>query len=216
MIKERERSLVANIAAANNFNIEHLRTNFSQVENATFYYISGFFLTVSPPSMLEVAQHALQNNKRFSLNLGALFLIEFFKDPMMQVFPYCDYIFGNEDEAAKFAEVHGLNNSNMEEIAQQMANLPKEGTNPRTVVITQGKNNTVVATPTEVRTFAVNPIEESRIIDTNGAGDAFVGGFLAMLLKGNDLEKCVNGGHYAAGEIIQRSGCVFPSEPAFE
>lgn len=74
----------------------------------------------------------------------------------------------------------------------------------------------MVATPTEVRTFPVAPIEESRIIDTNGAGDAFVGGFLALLLKGNDIERAVNGGHYAAGEIIQRSGCTFPSEPSFE
>lgn len=32
---------------------------------------------------------------------------------MMQVFPYTDYVFGNEDEATKFAEVHGLNKSSM-------------------------------------------------------------------------------------------------------
>lgn len=29
------------------------------------------------------------------------------------------------------------------------------------------------------RTYPVPPIEKEKIIDTNGAGDAFVGGFLA-------------------------------------
>lgn len=42
------------------------------------------------------------------MNLSAPFLIEFFKEPMMQCLPYMDFVFSNEDEAAKFGEVHGL------------------------------------------------------------------------------------------------------------
>ena len=30
--------------------------------------------------------------------------------------------------------------------------------------------------------------EQEKLVDTNGAGDAFVGGFLAALAKGKDIE----------------------------
>ena len=55
----------------------------------------------------------------------------------------------------------------------------------------------------------VAPIEASTIVDTNGAGDSFVGGFFAELGKGSDLRTAVNKGNELAGKVIQKSGCVF-------
>ena len=49
-------------------------------------------------------------------------------------------------------------------------------------------------------------------IDTNGAGDAFVGGFMSQLIKGEPLAKCVDAGHWASTVIIQESGCTYPAE----
>ncbi|CAN0431315.1 unnamed protein product, partial [Hapterophycus canaliculatus] len=46
---------------------------------------------------------------------------------------------------------------------------------------------------------------------STGAGDAFVGGFLAQLVKNESIDKCVDAGHWASRVIIQRSGCTFPS-----
>jgi len=47
---------------------------FSIVEKAKYFYISGFFLTVSPDSIQLVAEHAAANNKvRYDLNLAFLF-----------------------------------------------------------------------------------------------------------------------------------------------
>ena len=51
--------------------------------------------------------------------------------------------------------------------------------------------------------FPVEKIPKEEIVDSNGAGDAFVGGFLAGLIKGGDLEQCVYAGHYAAGVILR-------------
>jgi adenosine kinase len=49
------RSLVANISAANNYKETHLaEVGWKHVEAAEIFYISGFFLTVSPPSILKV------------------------------------------------------------------------------------------------------------------------------------------------------------------
>ena len=57
-----ERSLVAALNAANNYKIDHLSKpeNWKLVEDARFYYSAGFFLTVSPDSMLKVAKHSAE------------------------------------------------------------------------------------------------------------------------------------------------------------
>jgi len=55
----------------------------------------------------------------------------------------------------------------------------------------------------------VPPIPRDLIVDTNGAGDSFVGGFFASLALGNDLLTSVAKGNEMAGKVIQHSGCVF-------
>ncbi|TNN82417.1 Adenosine kinase [Liparis tanakae] len=56
----------------------------------------GFFLTVSPESIMKVAKHASDHNKIFCMNLSAPFISQFFKEPLMKVMPYVDILFGNE------------------------------------------------------------------------------------------------------------------------
>jgi len=51
-------------------------------------------------------------------------------------------------------------------------------------------------------------------VDSNGAGDSFVGGFLAGVVRGVPLEACVTAGHYAAGVILRVSGCAPSGKPA--
>lgn len=114
LITGHHRSLCANLAAANNFTIDHLEKPENQVhlQNAEFFYVSGFFLTVSPPSILAVARHALEFNKMFMFNLSAPFLSQFFKDPLMQVLPYVDILFGNETVSCPVVEGNQLNSTN--------------------------------------------------------------------------------------------------------
>jgi len=47
------------------------------------------------------------------------------------------------------------------------------------------------------------------IVDTNGAGDAFLGGFLAGLLQEKPLEVAVKAGLYCARKILQTSGTEY-------
>ena len=63
LITGQDRSLVTKLDAANHFTTEHLEPNWDVVEKAKFFYSSGFFLTVSPDSMVKVGQHAAQTNK---------------------------------------------------------------------------------------------------------------------------------------------------------
>uniref|UniRef100_A0A3P8Y5Z1 Adenosine kinase n=1 Tax=Esox lucius TaxID=8010 RepID=A0A3P8Y5Z1_ESOLU len=214
------RSLVANLAAANCYDKEKhldLESNWDLVEKARVYYIAGFFLTVSPESILKVAKHASENNKIFGLNLSAPFISQFFKDDMMEVMPYVDILFGNETEAATFAREQGFEETgDIAAIARWAQALPKVNQRrPRTVVFTQGRDDTVATVGEKVTMFPVLDIDQNDIVDTNGAGDAFVGGFLSELVQERPLEECIRAGHYAANVIIRRAGCTFPEKPNF-
>ncbi len=54
-------------------------------------------------------------------------------------------------------------------------------------------------------------VDESLIIDTNGAGDSFAGGFLSRYIKDKPLDECMRAGHWAASVIIQKRGCQIPN-----
>ncbi|KAM6182773.1 adenosine kinase isoform 1-T1 [Erethizon dorsatum] len=213
------RSLVANLAAANYYKKEKhldLEKNWMLVEKARVCYIAGFFLTVSPESILKVALYASENNRIFTLNLSAPFISQFYKEPLMKVMPYVDILFGNEAEAATFAREQGFETEDIKEIAQKTQALPKVNSQrPRVVIFTQGREDTIMATESEVTAFPVLDQDQKGIIDTNGAGDAFVGGFLSQLVSDKPLTECIRAGHYAANVIIRRSGCTFPEKPDF-
>lgn len=213
-----ERSLCAALNAANNYKIAHLEQpeNWKLVEDAKFFYSAGFFLTVSPDSMLKVAKHSAEKGKTYTMNLSAPFLMEVppFKSAMMECMPYVDVLFGNESEAATFAKTEGWETTDVKEIACKASMLPKaEGASAgRLVVFTQGMDPTIVAKDGAILgEFPVIPLAAEKLVDTNGAGDAFVGGFLSQFVKGAELEKCVAAGNYGANAIIQQSGCKCPA-----
>uniref|UniRef100_A0A3P9KHI9 Adenosine kinase n=1 Tax=Oryzias latipes TaxID=8090 RepID=A0A3P9KHI9_ORYLA len=80
-------------------------------------------------------------------------------------------------EAATFAKEQGFETDDIAEIARKTQNLPKENTRrQRVVVFTQGKDDTVATVDDQVTMFPVVDIDQNDIVDTNGAGDAFVGG----------------------------------------
>ncbi|CAA2969026.1 adenosine kinase 2 [Olea europaea subsp. europaea] len=214
-----ERSLIANLSAANCYKSDHLKRpeNWALVEKAKYIYIAGFFLTVSSDSIMLVAEHAAAKNKIFTTNLSAPFICEFFKDVQDKVFPYADIVFGNETEARTFSRVHGWETENVEEIALKISQLPKVNeTRKRITVITQGGDPVVVAEDGKVKLFPVILLPKEKLVDTNGAGDAFVGGFLSQLVQEKPIEDCVKAGCYAANVIIQRSGCTYPEKPDFK
>jgi len=105
------------------------------------------------------------------LNLSAPFIPQFFKDQLDTVLPYTDYTCCNETEARAYSASHEWGTEDVVEIAKKLAALPKKNTQrPRTVIITQGLEPTVVAFGAEVKQFPVHKLPKEAINDTNGAG----------------------------------------------
>lgn len=135
---------------------------------------------------------------------------------MDQTSPYWDYLFGNESEALAYAESHDLKTTSIAEIGKHLALLPKANSaRPRVVVLTQGPDAVIVNVArdgnVETTEYPVAKIPDEEIVDSNGAGDAFAGGFMAQLILGGDIATFVKAGEWLAGLCLRSNGPAYVS-----
>ncbi|PRP76468.1 adenosine kinase [Planoprotostelium fungivorum] len=217
LVHERERALIARLGAAEHYNKSHFESEEIQglLKGAEFFYATSFVLTHSPNVILSMGQLAAEHNKVLSINISAAFLVQFFWEKLEPVIRYADLIFANEVEAAALGEKLGWG-SDLKEIARKLGEYEKENKKrTRTVVFTQGAQETIVYHNGQVTSFQPLKIAVERIVDTNGAGDSFVGGFLSKFVDGKTTDESVAAGHYCASECIQLSGATLPPTNKF-
>merc|ERR1712127_318274 len=142
-----ERSLCTNLSAANNYKAEHCKQadNWKVVQGAKIIYSAGFFATVSPEA-IKAASAEKAKEGIYCMNLSAPFLMQVppFKAVFVETMPYVDYLFGNETEALTWAETESWETTDIEFIATRLSLIPSAKSRHRTVVITQGKDPTIV------------------------------------------------------------------------
>lgn len=204
------RSLVTTLQAAEMFEQSHLSspTVAPLVDAANVFYVEGFFLTHGASIVLELSKKASAASKTFALNFSAPFIPQFFGTQLQSILPYCDIIIGNETEAEAYAAANGLpDTKDLAAIAKAVAISPKSNkSRPRVVVFTHGAESTILvssAEPDSPKIFSVSPIDDKFIVDTNGAGDAFAGGFLGAYVAGKSFDECVEVGHKMGAMCVQ-------------
>ena len=107
---------------------------------------------------------------------------------------------------------------NLEEYdSEQMLNVIKEKSavlNVPSMVVTMGKNGAVFY---DSRTGEEGhcPCCPCTLVDTTGAGDAFLSGTVMGLTKGYSLEKSVKAGTHLASATIQVAESSCPKNPKF-
>lgn len=223
VIVEKERALCADLGACLKYKTSHFDDNVDTLGNHKFISAYGFFITSNYEALVKAANYATDNSKTFVFNLGAVFLIHGHKKEYAEILEHCDIVFGNEDEIDAFGEVFEIGSTDRNDIAKWIAESPKKDTTKsRIVVITQGKEPTIVVTKshesetTDIQSYEVDELEHDKIVDTNSAGDSFAGGFMASIALGHSTETAVKSGAYCAKYIIQQSGCSFPTTSEFE
>jgi len=219
-----DRSLVTNLGAAEKFHPSFLATPDVKtlLASAEYIYLEGYFVTHGLESLKILCDHAVENDQVVALNLSAPFVAQFFKKQIDELLPYVDILFGNETEAAAFATGEGWDASDLPLVAHKIAHSFKKNLNrPRLVIITQGSGSTIVSSPSLVsdssfaptssdtktsRAFPVTQLAPETIVDTNAAGDAFAGGFMAGLVLGMGVDQCVELGHRLGGMCCGQAG----------
>ncbi|XP_072048417.1 uncharacterized protein [Amphiura filiformis] len=220
LITDNNRCLCAEFAAAKAYSMNHLQQpeNWQHIVQAQILYVTGYFLHSSPDcGKLLAGSSGNKEGKKFCFNLSAPYICLEAMDRIKEIFPYIDILFGNEEEVKALEKELQLKNdcNTTQEIVFQVGQLlEKQRGKPCTVVITQGNKSTVVYHDSKLTEYPVVAVPPACIVDTCGAGDAFVGGFLAKLACGADIPECIRCGHYAAGKMIQCQGIQIPKEKA--
>ena len=223
VVVDNERSLCADLSACLKYKTSHLEAHLERIKDYKIIYTTGFFITSNAEALLKLAEFASENDILFSFNLSAVFLLQIAKDSFVSVLPYVDLLFGNEDEIDTFSTMFEVGSTDRKEIAKYIAKMDKKNTKkPRTVIITQGSEDTIVAihdfenNVTTVNTYSIPVLTKEEIVDTNSAGDSFTGGYLAAIAQGHSHETALEAARYCAKYILQTPGCQFPRNNEYE
>eukprot|EP01063_Lacrimia_lanifica_P010965 TRINITY_DN17741_c0_g1_i1.p1 TRINITY_DN17741_c0_g1~~TRINITY_DN17741_c0_g1_i1.p1 ORF type:complete len:716 (+),score=171.15 TRINITY_DN17741_c0_g1_i1:122-2269(+) len=212
-----KRSLVANLGASAVFESEWLETNAAlkaSLELAGLIYVTGFFLRTVPDTVVALMERAAKAGKHVCLNLSAPFVIGALGARIMDAVQHADLVFGNNAEFKFLEEELGWaeqTDGSLSAVATKVQGWP--GRSGRVVVITQGSDDLLLYDESGMETLVTPRVPGDEIVDTNGAGDAFVGGFLAKFAAGGDVRECAKLGQWAASVIIRRPGCTIPPLP---
>ncbi len=115
-----------------------------------------------------------------------------------------DYLVPNEIEAALLA---GVPVNSVESAIEAARRLRAEGAG--SVLVTLGERGVVAVTVEGARHY---PAEKVRAVDTTAAGDTFIGGFCAALIRGRSLPEAIGFAQAAAAISVTRPGAQ-PSIP---
>jgi ribokinase len=121
------------------------------------------------------------------------------------IYPLCDYIVPNETEAATLT---GLPVATFNDAKRVGDALLAKGA--RNALITLGERGALLhngKSSVEIPAFRAGPV-----VETTGAGDAFVGGFAAAMARGSDPADAARFGCAVAGISVTRAGTA-PSMP---
>lgn len=214
---EGERSLVTFLGASRYLTLDYFNSHLVQsaLQRARIVYACGFMCQDSAPEhyqiTLSAARFCSERGIDFALNLSAPYICRDFSDRILELLPYTRYLFGNESEALALASACSWPEAGLEfeTIANRIREFSLSGPNERTVVITLDTNGALHCSNSGCQIIAPDQVPESEVIDTTGAGDSFVGGFLAAILAGQGEIDATRVGNWAAGRVIRRLGVRF-------
>lgn len=135
---------------------------------------------INPNLNLAIAQWAQQQHKTVILNPAP---IDKFNP---EILPAIDYLLPNETEYRALATAKGLSNQK--------------------VIITKGAKGASFFAKGQEQ--LIPALTDLKVVDTTGAGDAFVGGFVYGLAQGYPLTKCIRCGNITGGKNTEKLGAT--------
>ena len=155
------------------------------------FYVEGY-LVANPMMLRKAIATAKDKGLKIAIDLASYNVVEESRDFLLElVNNYVDIVFANEKEA--FA-LTGM---------EPEAALHYLAEHCDIAVVKVGAKGAFVQRGNEIITV---PPMEAEVVDTTGAGDMWAAGFLAGLVKGENLQKCGMMGAIVAKNIIEVVG----------
>ena len=161
------------------------------------FYVEGY-LVANPTMLRKAIETAKAQGMTIAIDLASYNVVEDSRDFLLElVNNYVDIVFANEKEA--FALTGMEPEAALHYIAERCD----------IAVVKVGAKGAFVQRGNEVITI---PPMKADVVDTTGAGDMWAAGFLAGLVKGENLQKCGMMGAIVAKNIIEVMGAKMDDE----
>ncbi|MFA7595973.1 MAG: adenosine kinase [Novosphingobium sp.] len=167
------------------------------IASAAILYLEGYLWDPEQPraAMRKAIAAARAAGRRVAFTLSDAFVIDRHGDDFRALIDAgeIDILFANKAELAALTGEADLEAG----LAALAPKLP-------VLVVTRSEEGAVAVSGGERAEIAAEPVEH--VVDTTGAGDLFAAGFLAGLVRGEELGPCLKMGAVAAGEVISHFG----------
>ena len=219
-IYKKERFLITQLRASKKLSEEFIQQNLEQILSNDSIIIEGYML----PNKLDICKKLTdcfsREKKLVILTLSAMFIVQYHSEKIMEIAHKADMIVGNINEAEILSGIKSDGN-NVKEIFENI--FLKLAPRDRLLVFTAGSSGVYCAQFDYKRNqidyifqYFANKINNDDIVDLNGAGDSFLGGFLSEYLKGSPIYECCKIGTEAASVVLRNVGCTFPKNMKFD
>jgi sugar/nucleoside kinase (ribokinase family) len=218
LIESRDRNIFAHISASNKISSEHINNYEDLIGKSKIFYADSYLIKYSFSAYEYVFKNFANSDLLLALSLSNESLIEDNYDKFVQLFPYVDIFIGNSEEFQIIKKLMGYENIEISEFFEifsdkfQKTNKLKK----RIIVNTRGENSTLifaldyVENSKELLEVPLFNVDDSLIMDLNGAGDGFAGGFFTGILLNMNLYQSGLLGNKIASEIIKLKGFQLP------
>lgn len=211
-INKKERALLPEIRASNKITQQFIKQHNYEIMDHDALLIEGYFIQERFEILKDLCLKFKNKRKIVILTLSDVFMVKNYYDKFMELANYSDIIVANMGELEELAKEKGLDNKDL--FTKISIKLVKK---ERLFVVTNGSKGVIVAkydykkgTMDFILKGFPSKVKSEDIIDLNGAGDAFLGGFLSQYMQGKSFESCCKAGNDVAGVIIRNIGCTFP------
>ena len=160
-------------------------------EGWDIFYVEGY-LVANPDMLKKAISTAKAQGMTIAIDMASYNVVEESRDFLLDLMNnYVDIVFANEKEA--FA-LTGMEPKTALHYIAEHCDIAVVKVGAKGALVQRGKEVVVV------------PPMEAEVVDTTGAGDMWAAGFLAGLVKGEDLQKCGMMGAIVAKNIIEVVG----------
>ena len=218
-VYKKEKLFVTQLRASKRLSEKFIEENFDKILDHNALIIEGYLLNNKFEMLQKLCHYFSINNKMIILTLSANFIVKMHYDKLIELGNKADIIAGSFQEAKEFA---GTDANNTQDVFINIFKKLKQKEN-RLLLFTDGPNGALCGKYNYesnqldyiIQCFAPK-VKDEEIKDLNGAGDAFLGGFLSEYMKGRYVYDCCKNGINAATIILKNVGCTFPKKIKFQ
>lgn len=184
----------------------NVKFDLSHIKDYKILYIEGYiFSPQSRDVIFKAIEEAKSNNVKVLFSPSNPYFVSIYRDDFKKIIDQSDIIFTNRGEIDALYEDESIE-TGIERLAKKVD----------VAVVTNGKYGSIINYGYGKHKALIDEsIDQSKVRDTTGAGDAYLAGFLYGYLNGFDMEKSGKTGAMIANHIIQQISCR-PSEEVME